>query len=150
MVQAIKKGDRFNGWSFRTILIFQLAFGFFLSMPTTYNSTYHGLAVIIFSIFGVMHLVYSVMKNVRECWSNIVLGIGIIALTTVGFFQLFHAKVDFWFWLIESVGLSAIIWYTPILTIMNTENTKEPVNTMEKDESDTPPESPLEPKDQPL
>ena len=41
--------------SYWSLMLFQINFGLFLSFPTDYNRSVHGIVVALFSVFGIIH-----------------------------------------------------------------------------------------------
>ncbi len=78
-----KINNKFSGISFYTIFFFQLFFGLFLTMSTTYNGSIHGLAVVGFALAGIAKLSNGLYRGVKDDRATCVLVTAIIALGLV-------------------------------------------------------------------
>lgn len=84
-------------------------------MPTTYNNTLHTGFTLGFCLFGIMHLTFCMCRGVAHPLANAVLLMGITGLVLVAIPK--FLVTGLWFWAKECMGLTGIIWYTPILVM---------------------------------
>lgn len=106
--------NRFTGLSFLTIFVFQISFGVFLSNPTTYNNTVHVISVGVFCLAAIVHLTYVAHKGVNDGRANVALVTGILGFSGVVIMNFVIIK-GMLFWAVECIGLTGLIWYTPIV-----------------------------------